>query len=143
MVGWVGLEPTANGLKGRCSTTELPTQQTNNKALTQVVLTCFGVAEPVFYNPKWGYDNSHTKNTDAPTRQTSNTRVGESLWRNNATGIYYAFIKRRGKQFHLSLSRSALWHWVIAWRKINLEAGHFEISIALSLTDPTTTATPR
>ena len=25
MVGWVGLEPTANGLKGRCSTTELPT----------------------------------------------------------------------------------------------------------------------
>ena len=28
LVGWVGLEPTANGLKGRCSTTELPTPQT-------------------------------------------------------------------------------------------------------------------
>ena len=26
MVGRVGLEPTANGLKGRCSTIELPTQ---------------------------------------------------------------------------------------------------------------------
>jgi hypothetical protein len=25
-VGRVGLEPTANGLKGRCSTIELPTQ---------------------------------------------------------------------------------------------------------------------
>ncbi len=25
LVGWVGLEPTANGLKGHCSTTELPT----------------------------------------------------------------------------------------------------------------------
>ena len=27
MVGRVGLEPTANGLKGRCSTIELPTQR--------------------------------------------------------------------------------------------------------------------
>ena len=27
MVGWVGLEPTTNGLKGRCSTTELPTHE--------------------------------------------------------------------------------------------------------------------
>jgi hypothetical protein len=26
VVGWVGFEPTANGLKGRCSTTELPTR---------------------------------------------------------------------------------------------------------------------
>ncbi len=25
MVGWVGFEPTTNGLKGRCSTAELPT----------------------------------------------------------------------------------------------------------------------
>ena len=27
MVGRVGLEPTANGLKGRCSTIELPTRR--------------------------------------------------------------------------------------------------------------------
>ena len=27
VVGRVGLEPTANGLKGRCSTIELPTQR--------------------------------------------------------------------------------------------------------------------
>jgi hypothetical protein len=26
-VGWVGLEPTTNALKGRCSTIELPTRQ--------------------------------------------------------------------------------------------------------------------
>ncbi len=26
MVGWVGIEPTAKGLKGLCSTTELPTR---------------------------------------------------------------------------------------------------------------------
>ena len=26
MVGWVGLEPTTNALKGRCSTIELPTR---------------------------------------------------------------------------------------------------------------------
>jgi hypothetical protein len=25
-VGWVGLEPTTNALKGRCSTVELPTR---------------------------------------------------------------------------------------------------------------------
>jgi integrase len=31
------------------------------------------------------------------------TRVGECLWRNNTSGIYYAFVKRRGKQFHHSL----------------------------------------
>src|SRR5437867_9803622 len=30
-------------------------------------------------------------------------RVGECLWRNAASGIYYAFVKRRGKQFHHSL----------------------------------------
>jgi hypothetical protein len=26
-VGWVGLEPTTNALKGRCSTIELPTRR--------------------------------------------------------------------------------------------------------------------
>jgi len=26
MVGWVGFEPTTNGLKGRCSTPELPSR---------------------------------------------------------------------------------------------------------------------
>ena len=25
VVGWAGIEPATNGLKGRCSTTELPT----------------------------------------------------------------------------------------------------------------------
>src|SRR5438045_3496934 len=30
-------------------------------------------------------------------------RVGECLWRNAASGIYYAFVKRRSKQFHHSL----------------------------------------
>jgi integrase len=44
-----------------------------------------------------------TSKTGLPTRQTAYTRVGECLWRNNANGIYYAFIKRRGKQFHHSL----------------------------------------
>ena len=41
--------------------------------------------------------------TGVSRRQTAYTRVGECLWRSSATGIYYAFIKRRGKQFHHSL----------------------------------------
>ena len=39
----------------------------------------------------------------SPACQTTFKRVGECLWRNNITGIYYAFVKRRGKQFHHSL----------------------------------------
>ena len=31
------------------------------------------------------------------------TRVAECLWRSNASGKYYAFIKSGGKQFHRSL----------------------------------------
>jgi hypothetical protein len=30
-VGWVGLEPTTNALKGRCSTIELPTPQETSR----------------------------------------------------------------------------------------------------------------
>ena len=31
------------------------------------------------------------------------TRVAECLWRSNASGKYYAFLKSGGKQFHRSL----------------------------------------
>ena len=33
LVGWEGVEPSANGLKVRCSTTELPTQFTTKKQM--------------------------------------------------------------------------------------------------------------
>ena len=32
-MGWVGLEPTANALKGRCSTIELPTRKEGTKVM--------------------------------------------------------------------------------------------------------------
>jgi hypothetical protein len=35
-MGWVGLEPTTNALKGRCSTVELPTrQETSSESITK------------------------------------------------------------------------------------------------------------
>jgi hypothetical protein len=35
-LGWVGLEPTTNALKGRCSTIELPTrQETSSESITK------------------------------------------------------------------------------------------------------------
>jgi hypothetical protein len=35
-MGWVGLEPTTNALKGRCSTIELPTrQETSTESITK------------------------------------------------------------------------------------------------------------
>jgi hypothetical protein len=35
-LGWVGLEPTTNALKGRCSTVELPThQETSSESITK------------------------------------------------------------------------------------------------------------
>ena len=43
MVGWAGLEPATNGLKGRCSTIELPTRveagttEYREKCVVQVV----------------------------------------------------------------------------------------------------------
>src|SRR5438034_9577852 len=44
VVGRVGLEPPTNGLKGRCSTTELPTQQTGGGAkANQRVLPAQGI----------------------------------------------------------------------------------------------------
>jgi hypothetical protein len=38
-VGWVGLEPTTNALKGRCSTIELPTRVGRNVVI-QFLPTC-------------------------------------------------------------------------------------------------------
>jgi hypothetical protein len=36
VLGWVGLEPTTNALKGRCSTVELPThQETSSESITK------------------------------------------------------------------------------------------------------------
>jgi hypothetical protein len=37
MVGRVGFEPTTNGLKGRCSTTELPTQKRARPNILEVI----------------------------------------------------------------------------------------------------------
>src|SRR5262245_29630574 len=41
--------------------------------------------------------------TNSAEPQKAYQRVGECLWRNTTSGIYYAFVKRRGKQFHHSL----------------------------------------
>jgi hypothetical protein len=38
------------------------------------------------------------------------TRLAECLWRSNASGKYYAFIKSGGKQFHRSLKLLTV-HW--------------------------------
>jgi hypothetical protein len=62
MVGRVGFEPTTNGLKGRCSTTELPTQQTINKALTQEGLASLALRTG-FCNSKWVYATPTQKPT--------------------------------------------------------------------------------
>ena len=115
MVGRVGFEPTTNGLKGRCSTTELPTQQNVTKVLAQVVLACLRVEKPVFVTQNGGMATP-TQKTDATTRQTAYTRAGECRWRSNATGIYYAFIKQRGKQFHHSFKTTD-------WRLAGLDFG--------------------
>jgi hypothetical protein len=57
VVGWVGFEPTTNGLKGRCSTTELPThlkikQSTIARDLNpRPTPNAFGAALPLSYQP--------------------------------------------------------------------------------------------
>ncbi len=42
MVGWEGLEPSTNALKGRCSTIELPTHRPRRN-----VLACFARSVPL------------------------------------------------------------------------------------------------
>ena len=60
VVGRVGLEPTTNGLKGRCSTTELPTRLTRGRKLNDChdqgkrevepgTLTCTDVVRKCFF----------------------------------------------------------------------------------------------
>jgi hypothetical protein len=39
-MGWVGLEPTTNALKGRCSTIELPTRQETSSESIPKSLRC-------------------------------------------------------------------------------------------------------
>ena len=52
MVGRVGFEPTTNGLKGRCSTTELPTQQVVGRLQNPNELKPFGAAPLLYHNGK-------------------------------------------------------------------------------------------
>ena len=41
MVGWVGFEPTTNGLKGRCSTPELPSRYVIDSTRTLFAVNTF------------------------------------------------------------------------------------------------------
>ncbi len=52
LVGWVGVEPTANGLKGHCSTTELPTRRHRRAAVTSSRLRRDSVTLPAPPLPK-------------------------------------------------------------------------------------------
>jgi hypothetical protein len=47
-MGWVGLEPTTNALKGRCSTIELPTRKFKISLLKLIQRLCL---KPYFCNP--------------------------------------------------------------------------------------------
>jgi hypothetical protein len=54
MMGWVGLEPTTNALKGRCSTIELPTRALSRNRWAfewQPTPNAFGAALPLSYQP--------------------------------------------------------------------------------------------
>ncbi len=54
VLGWVGLEPTTNALKGRCSTIELPTPVICFNRLCprwQPTPKAFGAALPLSYQP--------------------------------------------------------------------------------------------
>ena len=59
MVGRVGLEPTANGLKGRCSTIELPTQRSGFAPEARKVIALIRAGK-FFYPAPFGFSRRST-----------------------------------------------------------------------------------
>src|SRR5687768_1121148 len=100
----VGIEPTTDGLRNRCSTTELhwpslfALQPPASDATALLFLNCHPFSSPYTGNIQNFPVEAQVKDRDPVYK-----KVGENLYRHAPSGNYYALLKRGGKQFRRSL----------------------------------------